>query len=372
MTREREERDQRDEPEDDPEEGAEEAAEPRDHREPLSQREVFELFRYDPAVRPYLFSALGALAMIFLVMFLGDNSRPGSDIGAVVLVLFGLATLAFRWTMAPPFFLFVLVYFLLFPFGLPDPDLYNDPFRIRESHFRVTDVVLVLAVLVYLRCQYRIFGLIQQAMPFENVFRRKGDHPLRRPTSHIDPVEIAWLIGIAVVLVAIGQVVWWLVNALEFAPGDDFPFRWADQNSLARFRRSRREPGEYTPGGNRFFVVTGALFFGFLVLRLVFGYWRMRVMNPAEGAMILTDTSWSESHRERVRVEKWRSWSLQKAKDAHRKALHEQRERRQKEREERERAEARARQRERERERAHRDEDDDDDDRPRRRRGRGE
>jgi hypothetical protein len=331
-------------------------AEPRDHREPLSQREVFELYRYDLAVRPYLFGVLGALAMIFLVLFLG-----GSDIGAVGVGLFGLATLAFRWTAGPPFLLLMVVYFQVFPFGFPDPtNLYFDQFHVRDSHFRLVDVVLVLCVLVYLRCQYRIFGLVQQAMPFENVFRRKGDHPLRRPTSHIDPVEIAWLIGVSVVLVAVGQVVWWLVNAIDFVPADDeFPFRWADLGSSARYRRRVREAGEYTAGGSRFYVLLGALFFGFLLVRLVFGYWRLRVMNPAEGAMVLTDTSWTESHRERVRVEKWRIWGLLRAKEERRRAAREERAQREKEREARERAGARARDRERERE---------EDDRPWRRR----
>ena len=226
--------------------------------------------------------------------------------------------------------------------------MFSNPLLVRETHFRMTDVVLALAVLVYLRCQYRIFGLIHQAIPFENVFRRKGDHPVRRPTSHIDPIEIAWLLGTAVVLVAVGQVVWWLVNAVDFVPTEDFPLRWADSTSLARYRRSRPESGEFTARASRFFVILGALFFGFLLVRLVFGYWRLRVMNPAEGAMILTDTSWSESHRERVRVEKWRTWGFERAAEERRKAQREERERRAKERDARERAEARARERERE------------------------
>ncbi len=47
----------------------------------------------------------------------------------------------------------------------------------------------------------------------------------------------------------------------------------------------------------------------------MFGYWRLRVsMNAREGAMMLTDMSWSESHRERTRIEKWRIWGRDKAK----------------------------------------------------------
>lgn len=339
------------------------AREPKDAREPLTQREVFEFYLNDKAARPYLIGALGALAMLFLVMFLG-----GSDIGAVTVALFALATLAFRWTAGPPFTVLFLFYFSVFPYGLPVvDDLYSNPFEVRESHFRVADVVLVLAALVYLRCQYRIFGLVQQAMPFENVFRRKGDHPLRRPSAHVAPTEIAWLMGVAFALVLLGQFLWWLVNALEFVPTDDeFPVRWADPNSLARYRRGRREPGEYSAGASRFFIILGALFFGLLLVRLVFGYWRLRMMTAAEGATILTDTSWAESHRELVRMEKWRIWGRLRAVERRRRAAYEERERKRKEAEEREREAERVRKEE-ERARKRRREDDDEDDRPRRR-----
>ena len=58
-----------------------------------------------------------------------------------------------------------------------------------------------------------------------------------------------------------------------------------------------------------------AVFFdavGTLVARLVFGYWRLRVMTPAQGAMLLMDTGWDETKRERVRVEGWRMWGVKR------------------------------------------------------------
>lgn len=283
--------------------------EPKDHRQLLTQRDVFEFLLRDTILRPYVFAALGSLAMIFLVMFLN-----GSDIGAVIVVLFGLAIIIFRWIAGPPFLLLILFYFLLFPFGIPDVGLLGNPLQVRNTHFRLVDVILVMAVLVYIRSTYRIFGLILQAVPFENVFRVRGEHPLRRPLSHIEPGEVLWMIGVTAALVILGQIVWWLVNSFEFTPGEDFPLRWAG-NSPARYRRHDLEPGEFTPGLNRFYITLGVLFFGFLIIRLVFGYWRLRTMNAGEGAMVLTDTSWSESHRERVRVEKWRIWGHEKAKE---------------------------------------------------------
>lgn len=332
-----------------------EREEKRDPKKPLTQRKVFELFLRDITVRPYLFGALGGLAMTFLVMFMS-----GSDIGGVLVVVLGLAALLLRWTAAPPFMLLIVVYFQVFPFFVPELG-FDDPYRIRETHFRVEDVVLVMSLLVYLRCTYRVFGIVHQSMPFENAIRRKGEYPTRRPTSHIDPTEIGWLVGISAALVIVGQLLWWLVNAIDFVPtGDGLPFRWADADDRYRYRRAGREPGEFGPAGSRFFVILGILFFGFLLVRLVFGYWRLRTMSAAEGAMTLTDTSWAASHRERVRVEKWRIWGRERAAEQERKRVREERARRRKEDEE-----ARAAM-EKWREDRRRD---DDDDRPRRRPG---
>lgn len=324
--------------------------EKKDARKPLTQRQVFELFLRDPAIRPYLFGALGGLAMMFLVLFMN-----GSDLGAILVLAWGLAGLLLRWIAAPIFLILTLAYFMLFPFALPDPDsLYNDPTRVRDTHFMVQDVILVMAALVNLRCTYRVLGIVHLSMPFENALRRKGEYPTRRPTSHIDPTEIGWLVAASAGLVALGQVLWFVVNVLDFVPAEEgFPLRWADVTSLARYRRGPRDPGTYGAGGSRFFVLTGGLFFAFLFVRLVFGYWKLRTMSAAEGAMVTADTSWAESHRERVRVEKWRIWGRDRAAEKERQARRAEREKRRKE------EEARAARRARER---------DEDERPRRRR----
>ena len=273
----------------------------------LTQRQVFELLLRDKAARGYALAALGGLAMTFVVMFMN-----GSDIGATLVAVFGSAALALRWTAAPPFLLLIVAYFQLFPFGIPDLELAPRT-DVRAAHFFVTDMILVMAVLVYLRAQYRVFGLVHQIVPFESVLRRKGDAPTRRPAAHVRPDEIAWMVGIAGAIVLVGQGVWWLANALEFAPLEDgFPLRWAKVWSPLDYRREV-PPGEFRPGQNRFFVILGGLFFGTLLVRLAFDYWQMRTMSAAEGAMVVTDSSWAESHRERVRVEKWRIWGRKRA-----------------------------------------------------------
>jgi hypothetical protein len=74
-------------------------------------------------------------------------------------------------------------------------------------------------------------------------------------------------------------------------------------------------PGGLNAGATRFVILVGLLFFGTLVARLVFGYWRLRMMGPAEGGMILLDGGWSETSRERQRVEKWRIWGRKRAEE---------------------------------------------------------
>ncbi|HEY1191423.1 MAG TPA: hypothetical protein VGE74_27560 [Gemmata sp.] len=270
--------------------------------------QVIDLLSRDRAGRQYALVAVGALAMIFLVMFMN-----GSDLGGLLVVVFGAAALVLRWTAAPPFLLLIVAYFQVFPFGFPDPGP-ESPGQVYRTQFQVADMVLVMAALVYLRAQYRIFGLVHQIVPFESTQRRKGDTPTRRPTAHIRADEIAWLLGTAGALVLLGQGLWWLVNALEFVPLEEgIPLRWAQPKTMSEYQREP-PPGEFRPGASRFFVILGGLFFGSMLLRLVFGYWRLRMMTAAEGAMVLTDTSWAQSHRERVRVEKWRVWGWRRAK----------------------------------------------------------
>jgi hypothetical protein len=52
----------------------------------------------------------------------------------------------------------------------------------------------------------------------------------------------------------------------------------------------------------RFVLMAGLVFFGTLLARLVFGYWRLRVMGPAEAAMVVQEAGWDETRREDVRL----------------------------------------------------------------------
>jgi hypothetical protein len=202
------------------------------------------------------------------------------------------------------------------PFGIPGEG-YADKWRIEDERFTVTNVLLVMSVLVYVICQFRIFGLVHQAVAFEGVVKRKDEPPTRRPPGLIRASELGVMFAVAAGLVVFGHLVWWFVNGVEVAPAEDFPLRWV---GTGRTIRLAEPDGGMPPGLTRFVVLIGMLFFGFLLARLVFGYWRLRTMGPAEGGMILLDGGWSETSRERQRLEKWRVWGRRRAEERAKKA----------------------------------------------------
>jgi hypothetical protein len=294
----------------------------------LDQRAMLRLLFNEPAIRNYAFAAFGALAMIFLVMF-----EQGSDLGGLLIVIMGVCGVLFRWTAAPVLVLLLLTYFMWTPLGIPGEG-YSSTMLIEERRFHFVDVILVLSVLVYLSSQYRIYSLVYQAIAFEGVIQRKGEPPTRRPATLIRPAELITMLALSVVLVIAGQLLWLFATSVEVVPAEEFPLRMAESRaSLARLLRPDgmrkgtgggvdpgaidlirfHSDGVLSPGASRFYVLLGMLFVGILIARLVFGYWRLRTIGPAEGGMILLDVGWRETNRERVRLEKWRVWGRKRA-----------------------------------------------------------
>jgi hypothetical protein len=258
-------------------------------------------FRH-PGVRNYYFTGLAALAMVFTVLF-----SLGSDIGSVLLVVIGAAGLVLRWPAAPPLFLLFLTYFLIFPFGLPD-DLISSRLQIERDRFRIDHLLLIFSTIVFLACTYRVFGLTWQAVPHDIRFPKKSEKPTRRPHDLIVPGEIVRLLYVTTVVVVAGQVIWLLATALELDIGATIPVKLP-----ATDPRNGGRLTELHPTATRLILLAGMMFFGVLLARLVFGYWRLRRMNPLEGRMVLQETGWDGARRERVRVEKWRIWGRKRA-----------------------------------------------------------
>ena len=274
----------------------------------LTQRTRFYLLFNEPAIRNYVIAAVSALAMIFLILF-----QQGGDLGGLLIVIIGIAGITLRWTAAPAFVLFVLTYFMVFPTGAPI-NASAKSWEIEEGRFRPQDLMLTLAVLVYITAQFRIFGFVHQAIAVEGSVRRPDEPVTRRPPAVISGSELGMLLFVLSWLVVVGQVVWWCLNSIQIMPGEEFPFRWIGTSKS--YRRLEEVPGGMPPGLTRFVLLIGLLGLGVVVGRLIFGYWKLRVMPPAEGAMILLDDGWLETKRERSRQEKWRIWGRSRAKAA--------------------------------------------------------
>ncbi|HSQ55995.1 MAG TPA: hypothetical protein VLM40_09630, partial [Gemmata sp.] len=227
----------------------------------------------------------------------------------VIVVLLGAAGVLFRWVAAPPLILIVLTYFLYCPFGIPEVPS-NRRWDLHERRFALLDVIFVMSVLVYVVSHYRIMSFLHQAIAADGPANRRDAPSLRRPPALIAPAELGMLLGYSLVFVLIGQLVWWFVTSVEVVPTDDFLIRWVGSE---RFMRSTEPVGVAPPRTTIFFVVVGMVFFGTLLGRVVFRYWRLRVMGAAEAGMILLDGGWDETKRECSRVEKWRTWGKKRA-----------------------------------------------------------
>jgi hypothetical protein len=256
----------------------------------------------DVRVRSLLFAGLGGLAMVFVVMF-----ERGSDVGGLLVAVLGAAGLVLGWRRSPVFVLLILLYFLIFPDGLPPP--YEDEFELSDGNFRLPDLLLAAALVVYLSAHYRLYGITTQAMPLDAGGYGRKPAPRKRPPDLIRQGELARLFYLTGAVVVVAQIVWAVVTNLEVDVLADFPFRISDVPP-----RRRDANSDLASWRTRLVAVAGLLFFGALLARLVFGYWRLRRMSPAEGGMVLQDAGWDETRRERTRVETWRKWQAERAK----------------------------------------------------------
>lgn len=277
---------------------AEPEAEPAPPPDPESLRGLF----HAPEVRNYLFAGLAALAMVFVVLF-----GRGSDLGGLLLLLTGAAGMAFRRAGTPPLFLLMLLYFQIFPYGLPPAE--EDRFALRDGLFGVGDMILAAAVVVYVACHYRVIGLTARAVPLDTAAPARGEEkPPRRPPANVRQDELSQVVALALGAAVVGQLVWWFLTTATIDVLGDSPIRFDQPQTV---RRGRPQRG-YPDWGTRLLLLAGLATAAMALGRLVFGYWRLKRLSPAEGVLMLQEAAWDETRRDQVRVAWWRAWARQK------------------------------------------------------------
>jgi hypothetical protein len=245
-----------------------------------------------PDVRLYFVAALASLILVCGVLFSRD-----CDIGAAIILAFGAAGLFLRWTAAPALIIMLSTFFILFPNGMLD-------LRYRSSHFRPEDwlqvdvLILSMAMLTFVSCQFVLFGLRSQALPYEPGVPN-GKDSLRRPATAIGKTEIAKHLVTAVVFVVLGCVGWFLLSQLPAAFGSDLFFVgvWTEMTAEVHV----------SPAYFRFVLLFGGILVFTIAARLVILYWQRRSLTRDAARMFLQDVAWNENRREYSRIESRRA-----------------------------------------------------------------
>ncbi|OWK47011.1 hypothetical protein [Fimbriiglobus ruber] len=250
----------------------------------------------DPAARTYVFLGMGALLVVGTTVFL--NNGPLAAILPCLLAVAGL--LVRQQTAMPILFLVSLAALIIDPVNLW---LYGSRSisDIPRSHFRLTDLILAVAVTVYFLSQFRLFSLTSQAMPSDTP--GGGVRPgglIVRPGGNVPDDEIARLLMLAAGCAIAAQFVWAFL-ALRV------DFRAVPPLTIAKYG-SPTEPGNPSQDWSRFLIFAGIVAAVVVPAGLVFWYWRLNRLTAPEARMILLDILWREGRREFNRQEKWRAW----------------------------------------------------------------
>jgi hypothetical protein len=241
-----------------------------------------------PAALNYVVTAVVGLVIYFLVM-----SSRGSDIIAIVAILFAILGVLARWGSAPGFVLILTTY------GLYDPSFIGLSNMLSGGRFRpysnavsfnLEDLFLAAGLLAYFIGHFRLQSLIQQSMPNEPGPRRtaKISDPPRRPVATVASDELPRVLFIGAAAVVVGQLAWILLVIIE---------------------RDER-PHLYRAGMMRVFYFTFGIGLTLMLLSAVLTYLRMSSRPRREAEMYLRDTSLIGNLRETDRIFRWRKWYL--------------------------------------------------------------
>ncbi len=245
----------------------------------------------DERLRSYVVVVAAALLVIFVSGLIGGSMYAG-----LIPALAGFLGLVLRWPMMPMICVGAAAWFQALPFGVPVVRM--TPIDPRYTHFRIQDLLLIAAVMVYLVGQYRLYSLAHRVVPEDRTVKaRRADAgpPELRDADDVREREIPQLLVAAAAALIAGQFLWLILSETIL----DFrilpPFRLREGGFRDSWMYASREV--------MFALGLGfALFFG----RLAFWIWKLKTMDRDEAQLALADTGWAEMRREAARLESWR------------------------------------------------------------------
>jgi hypothetical protein len=260
----------------------------------------------NPAARTYLLISAAGLLVAAAVEYLFFVS----PVAAAVVLIFGSAGLALRWTLGPPVVVVSVVYFAFFPLGMPlGTSTVN---QIPDHRFNFADLLLTASALVYLIAAYRFLTVLRAGMPFDApaAFVKPGAKPTVRPAAPVRDPELWLLFARVGGLVLAAQLLWLFVSLLKVDFRNPFPLR----PFVSHLEQMGYYPeGETLPNGlSRFLLTAGVVLGAGFVIWFVFWYWRLAAMNRDEARAACLDMEWATNRREYNRPEKWRGRMKQK------------------------------------------------------------
>lgn len=258
---------------------------------------------FEPAERTYAVVIGFSVLTIFLARFLID----GPPVAFLFLVSAALGFF-FKWRKMPAFGVLLLAYFLFAPLLLPYGPPANHLFR--QSHFEPMAMLLAMAVLVYLAAQYRLYGLMDRAMPSDTTTKITSmiDPHLRQVSRDLRP-EVVSMCFMMAGCVAAGSIGYLLVTEFYFEPLlDNFPVRFAGRVG----QEPSGLPGSVLPWVSRLALTMAGIVLVALMTRFVFWYWRLSSLNGDEAKAIVIDTAWAENHANLRRNGRWEAWAAER------------------------------------------------------------
>ncbi|MCS6851170.1 MAG: hypothetical protein NZ700_08390 [Gemmataceae bacterium] len=220
--------------------------------------------------RAYSLLAAGAV----VVLFLGLMER-GPSVSVLIPVLVGAGGISARWRLAPLLVLASVILACVEQLPTTGPD--------RGRSWEPAELVIAVAVLVYMAAQYRLQALERAVRTAERPAapaNRASGEPAE--VGNID--EVARLPLVALVCVAAAQFLW-----------DQLPTPWFSV-------------GLPTDLGRLVALIWGTTL-GVLVLNGLTAYWAWRRLPPGEAVLWLQDVLWRETRREQRRIGLWLAWS---------------------------------------------------------------